>query len=113
MGRGLNGNHHPSKTKIGANIIAEAARTLQNARPERKTPRIPGVLDKIEISGAIVDAVPAIASATGVLVQHDYTAQRERVDKRRQPGQRYRNERFDFRFSWSCGFRTVVSEGRQ
>jgi talin len=75
-----------------ANIIKEAARALEAAKPERKTPKIPGVLDRIDIDTAIVDAAQAIANATGVLVQHAYGAQRERLEKRRQPGQRYRND---------------------
>jgi len=75
-----------------ANIIKEAARALEAAKPERKTPKIPGVLDRIDIDTAIVDAAQAIANATGVLVQHAYSAQKERLDKRRQPGQRYRND---------------------
>jgi talin len=75
-----------------ANIIKEAARALEAAKPERKTPKIPGVLDRIDIDTAIVDAAQAIANATGVLVQHAYSAQRERLEKRRQPGQRYRND---------------------
>jgi len=75
-----------------ANIIAEAAKALAAAKPERKAPKIPGVLDRIDIDFAIVDAAQAIASATGILVQHAYTAQRERVEKKRQPGQRYRND---------------------
>jgi len=74
-----------------ANVIAEAAKMLANAKPERKTPKIPGVLDRIDIDTAIVDAAQAIANATGVLVQHAYTAQRERVEKKR-PGQRYNND---------------------
>jgi talin len=75
-----------------ANIIKEAARALEAAKPERKTPKIPGVLDRIDIDTAIVDAAQAIANATGILVQHAYGAQRERLEKRRQPGQRYRND---------------------
>jgi len=75
-----------------ANVIAEAAKLLASAKPERKTPKIAGVLDRIDIDTAIVDAAQAIANATGVLVQHAYTAQRERVEKKRQPGQRYRND---------------------
>jgi len=75
-----------------ANIIKEAARQLEAARPERKAPKIPGVLDRIDIDTAIVDAAQAIANATGVLVQHAYGAQRERLEKRKQPGQRYRND---------------------
>jgi len=77
-----------------ANIIKEAARALENAKPERKAPKIPGVLDKIDIDTAIVDAAQAIASATGILVQHAYTAQRERLEKKKQPGgqTRYRND---------------------
>jgi talin len=75
-----------------ANIIKEAARALEAAKPERKTPKIPGVLDRIDIDTAIVDAAQAIANATGVLVQHAYSAQRERLEKRRQPGARYRND---------------------
>jgi len=39
-----------------ASIIAEAAKSLASAKPERKT--------------AIVDAAQAIANATGILVQH-------------------------------------------
>jgi len=75
-----------------ANIIKEAAKALENAKPERKAPKIPGVLDRIDIDTAIVDAAQAIANATGVLVQHAYVAQRERLEKRRQPGNRYRND---------------------
>lgn len=75
-----------------ANIIKEAARALEAAKPERKTPKIPGVLDRIDIDTAIVDAAQAIANATGVLVQHAYSAQKERLEKRRQPGARYRND---------------------
>jgi len=75
-----------------ASIIAEAAKTLQNSKPERKTPKIPGVLDRIDIDTAIVDAAQAIANATGILVQQAYNAQRERVEKKKQPGQRYRND---------------------
>jgi len=75
-----------------ASIIAEAAKALASAKPERKTPKIPGVLDRIDIDTAIVDAAQAIANATGILVQHAYSAQRERVEKKRQPGQRYRND---------------------
>jgi len=75
-----------------ANIIKEAARLLEAAKPERKAPKIPGVLDRIDIDTAIVDAAQAIANATGVLVQHAYQAQRERLEKRKQPGQRYRND---------------------
>jgi hypothetical protein len=62
-----------------ANIIKEAARQLEAAKPERKTPKIPGVLDRIDIDTAIVDAAQAIANATGVLVQHAYSAQRQRL----------------------------------
>jgi len=50
------------------------------------------LLDRIDIDTAIIDATQAIANATGILVQHAYTAQRERVEKKRQPGQRYRND---------------------
>jgi len=45
--------------------------------------------------GAIVDAAQAI---TGILVQHAYGAQRDRLEKRRQPGQRYRND-----LTWANG----------
>jgi hypothetical protein len=47
---------------------------------------------RIDIDTAIVDAAQAIANATGVLVQHAYSAQRERLEKRKQPIQRYRND---------------------
>jgi len=75
-----------------ANIIKDAAKMLEMAKPERKTPKIPGVLDRIDINTAIVDAAQAIAASTGILVQHAYTAQRERLEKKKQPGQRYRND---------------------
>eukprot|EP01124_Arcella_intermedia_P012007 TRINITY_DN1832_c0_g1_i1.p1 TRINITY_DN1832_c0_g1~~TRINITY_DN1832_c0_g1_i1.p1 ORF type:complete len:2470 (-),score=665.52 TRINITY_DN1832_c0_g1_i1:45-7454(-) len=77
-----------------ANIIKDAAKALEMAKPQRKTPKIPGVLDKIDIDTAIVDAAKAIATATGILVQHAYTAQRERMEKKRIPGNqaRYRND---------------------
>jgi len=55
-------------------------------------PKIPGVLDRIDLDTAIVDAAQAVANATGDLVQHAYSAQRDRLEKRKQPGQRYNND---------------------
>jgi len=71
-------------------IIKEAVRALEVAKPERKTPKIPGVLDRIDIDTTIVETAQAIANATGFLVQHAYGAQKERLVKRRQPG--YHND---------------------
>eukprot|EP01125_Pyxidicula_operculata_P006605 TRINITY_DN227_c1_g1_i1.p1 TRINITY_DN227_c1_g1~~TRINITY_DN227_c1_g1_i1.p1 ORF type:complete len:2471 (-),score=884.91 TRINITY_DN227_c1_g1_i1:132-7544(-) len=76
-----------------AEIIKSAANTLANAKPPPREKKIPGVLDQMDINGAIIDAATAIAKATGMLVSHAYDAQRERVANRNKPGgKRYQND---------------------
>jgi talin len=77
-----------------AKIIEEAAKTLLAAKPPPREKKTPGVIDKMDINEAILDAATAIARATGSLVQSAAIAQRERADqKRNQPaGSRYQND---------------------
>jgi len=83
-----------------ANIIKKAAETLANAKrlPAKK---IPGVLDKMDINNAILDAAQAIATATSSLVTHAYSAQQERVKQKynRRPGQ----PRYNADPTWASG----------
>jgi len=62
-----------------AQIIADAAKTLLNAKPKREPKKTPGIIDQQDINDAILDAATAIATATGALVQAAATAQQERV----------------------------------
>jgi talin len=62
-----------------AQIIAEAARTLLSAKPQRAVKKVPGIIDQQDINEAILDAATAIATATGALVQAAANAQQERV----------------------------------
>jgi talin len=61
-----------------AKIIAEAAKTLMNAKPQRTKPKVEGVIDEEDIVDAIIDAARAITGATGNLVQAATVAQKER-----------------------------------
>eukprot|EP01128_Nolandella_sp_AFSM9_P012687 TRINITY_DN951_c0_g2_i2.p1 TRINITY_DN951_c0_g2~~TRINITY_DN951_c0_g2_i2.p1 ORF type:complete len:2415 (-),score=843.80 TRINITY_DN951_c0_g2_i2:361-7515(-) len=73
-----------------AQIIADAAATLMQARPkQRVVKKVPGTIDQQDINDAILDAASAIASATGLLVKAAAVAQGERVAKIKEtPGQK-------------------------
>jgi len=75
-----------------AKIIEEAAKTLLAAKPPPREKKTPGVIDKMDINDAILDAATAIARATGSLVQSAAIAQRERSEQKRQTGNRYQND---------------------
>eukprot|EP01121_Diplochlamys_sp_Union-15-3_P001302 TRINITY_DN11140_c0_g1_i1.p1 TRINITY_DN11140_c0_g1~~TRINITY_DN11140_c0_g1_i1.p1 ORF type:complete len:312 (-),score=86.21 TRINITY_DN11140_c0_g1_i1:18-833(-) len=79
-----------------ARIIRESVEALKNAKPQRKKPKIVGVLDEFDIQEAIVNAARAIAMATGKLVDAAATAQQERVETFKNaadtPGRRYKND---------------------
>lgn len=72
-----------------AQIIADAAATLMQARPKKTVKKVPGTIDQQDINDAILDAASAIASATGMLVKAAAVAQSERVKKIKEtPGQK-------------------------
>lgn len=71
-----------------AQIIADAAKTLLQARP-KTTKKIPGQIDQQDINDAILEGAGAIATATGQLVQAAAVAQQERMKMLKEaPGQK-------------------------
>jgi len=75
-----------------AKIIEEAAKTLLASKPPPREKKTPGVIDKMDINDAILDAATAIARATGTLVQTAAIAQRERSEMKSKPGAKYQND---------------------
>jgi talin len=64
-----------------AQVIEESAKKLLAAKPPARALKTPGVLDKLDVTDAILDSATAIARATGSLVSSAAKAQHERTER--------------------------------